>query len=132
MAMTRWDPIRELLNLQERMNQLLEQSRAWPRGEEAVTAAWTPAVDIYETGEAIVLRADLPGVKRNDIDVQVRDNMLILKGERKFEKEENYLRVERSYGAFHRSFTLPAVVQQDRIRAVLKDGVLELKFCKSG
>jgi len=116
------------------MNQLLEQTRAWPREEEAVTAAWTPAIDIYETGEAIVLKAELPGVKRDDIDIQVHDNMLILKGERKFEKEvkeENYLRVERSYGAFHRSFTLPALVQQDKIKAVLKDGVLELTLPKA-
>jgi HSP20 family protein len=117
------------------MNRLFEQTLSRSRSEEGIAAStWTPTVDIYETPETIVLKAELPGLSREDIEIQIRDNALSLKGERRFAKDaqqENYLRIERAYGAFQRSFTLPATIQQDKIRAVFRDGVLELTLPKA-
>lgn len=137
MAIVRWDPFRDVMTLQERMNRLFDQtlSRTRTDDDEGLTASmWSPAVDIFETSDSIVMKAELPGVNRDNIDIQVQDNTLMLKGERKFErevKEENYLRIERSYGAFQRAFNLPAVVRQDKIKAVFKDGVLEVTMPKA-
>jgi HSP20 family protein len=137
MAIVRWDPFRDVTTLQERMNRLFDQalSRTRMDDEEGLTASmWSPAVDIFETHDSIVMKAELPGVSRENIDIQVEDNTLTLKGERRFErevKEENYLRIERSYGAFQRAFNLPTGVQQDKIRAVFKDGVLEVTMPKA-
>ena len=136
MAIVRWDPFRDLITIQDRMNKLFEQTLARTRGDDEGVApsAWSPSVDIYETAEAIVLTAELPGLKREDIEIQLRDSTLTLKGERKFEREvkdENYLRIERSYGAFQRAFSLPTVVQQDKIKAVFRDGVLEVTMPKA-
>src|SRR5574337_210029 len=136
-AIVRWDPFRDVMTLQERMNRLFDHalSRTRMDDEEGLTASmWSPAVDIFETSDSIVMKAELPGVSRNNIDIQVQDNTLMLKGERKFEREvkdENYLRIERSYGAFQRAFNLPTGVQQDKIRAVFKDGVLEVTMPKA-
>jgi len=131
----KWDPFRDLISIQDRMNRLFEQTLSRSRGEEGVSATtWTPAVDIYETADTIVMKAELPGVAREDIQIQINENTLTLQGERRFAKdvqEENYLRLERAYGGFHRSFTLPATVQQDKIRALFKDGVLELVLPKA-
>ena len=133
--MVKWDPLRDLVSIQDRMNRLFEQTLSRSRTEEAITAStWSPAVDIYETPETIIMKADLPGLSREDIEIQLQDNTLTLRGERRFAKDvqqENYLRIERAYGAFQRSFTLPATVQQDRIRAVFRDGVLELTLPKA-
>jgi HSP20 family protein len=137
MAIVRWDPFRDVTTLQERMNRLFDQalSRTRMDDEEGLTASmWSPAVDIFETSDSIVMKAELPGVSRDNIEIRVQDNTLMLKGERKFErevKEENYLRIERSYGAFQRAFNLPTVVQQDKIKAVFKDGVLEVTMSKA-
>ncbi|MCI0484043.1 MAG: Hsp20/alpha crystallin family protein [candidate division NC10 bacterium] len=136
MAIVRWNPFQDLVSLQERMNRLFEQTLDRSRGEREVMVAgtWAPAVDIYETPESIVLQAELPGLGKDDIDIQVRDNVLTLKGERRSEKEVkegNYLRVERAYGGFQRAFTLPAAVQADKIRAVFKDGVLDVSIPKA-
>jgi len=136
MAIVRWNPFQDLVSLQERMNRLFEQTLDRSRGEREVmvAGAWAPAVDIYETPESIVLQAELPGLGKDDIDIQVRDNVLTLKGERRSEKEVkegNYLRVERAYGGFQRAFTLPAAVQADKIRAVFKDGVLDVSIPKA-
>ena len=135
MAVVKWDPLRDLLSIQDRMNKLFEQTLSRSRAEEGIApSTWTPAVDIYETPEAIVLQADLPGLRREDIDIQIRDDTLTLRGERRFAKdvhEESYLRIERAYGAFHRSFTLPATIQQEKIRAVFRDGILELTLPKA-
>ena len=134
MAVVKWDPFRDLISIQDRMNRLFEQTLSRSRGEEGAAAAtWTPAVDIYETVDTIVIKADLPGVVREDIEIQVDDNTLTLKGERRFSKdvqEESYLRIERTYGSFHRCFTLPATIRQEEIRAVCRDGVLELALPK--
>jgi len=136
-AIVRWDPFRDLMTLQDRMNRLFDQTMSRTRADEEegmTVSTWSPAVDIFETADSIVMKAELPGVSRANIDIQVRDNTLTLKGERKFErevKEENYLRIERSYGAFQRAFSLPTVVQQDKIKAVFRDGVLEVTMPKA-
>jgi HSP20 family protein len=135
MAVVKWDPFRDLISIQDRMNRLFEQTLSRSRGEEGAAAAtWTPAVDIYETLDTIVIKADLPGVVREDIEIQIDDNTLTLKGGRRFSKdvqEESYLRIERTYGSFHRCFTLPATIHQEKIRAVCRDGVLELTLPKA-
>ncbi len=137
MAIVRWDPFRDVVTLQDRMNRLFDQALSKTRAgdEEGLTAStWLPAVDIFETADSIVMKAELPGVSRENIDIQVRDNTLALKGERTFEREvkdENYLRIERSYGAFQRAFSLPTAIQQDKIKAVFKDGVLEVTMPKA-
>jgi HSP20 family protein len=88
MAVVKWDPLRDLLSIQDRMNKLFEQTLSRSRGEEAITpSTWTPAVDVYETPETIVMKADLPGLSREHIEIQIRDNTLTLKGERRFAKE---------------------------------------------
>ncbi|MDH4264046.1 MAG: Hsp20/alpha crystallin family protein [Deltaproteobacteria bacterium] len=135
MALIRWDPFREMSALQERMNRLFSDVRAQApvRGEEIVQGAWVPAVDIFETNEAIVLKAELPGITSQDILLEVKDNTLTLKGEKKFEKEvkeENYHRVERSYGSFQRAFTLPGTIHQEKVKAKFKDGILEITLPK--
>jgi HSP20 family protein len=135
MALIRWDPFREMTSLQERMNRLFSDVRArTPFEEEEITrGAWVPAVDIYETNDSLVLKAELPGLTKEDIAVEVKDSTLTLKGEKKFErevKEENYHRVERSYGSFQRAFTLPGTVEQDKVKAKFKDGILEITLPK--
>jgi HSP20 family protein len=136
MALIRWDPFREMTSLQERMNRLFSDVARvrTPFSEEEITqGAWAPPVDIYETNDSIVLKAELPGIAKEDIVLEVKDNTLTLKGEKRIEseiKEENYHRVERSYGTFQRAFTLPGTVQQDRVKAKFKDGVLEIMLPK--
>lgn len=135
MAVVKWEPLRDLLSIQDWMNKLFEQTLSRSRAEEGIAASiWTPAVDIYETPDTIMIQAELPGLSTGDIEIGIHDNTLTLKGERRFAKEvqeENYLRIERAYGAFQRLFTLPTTVQQEKIRAVFKDGVLELTLPKA-
>lgn len=136
MALVRWDPFRDIITLRERMDKLFEDSLTRFRApeEETVPTFWSPAVDIYETDENIVLKAELPGIERKEVSVEVKDNTLILKGERKREKEvteENYHRIERSYGSFMRSFTIPVSVRQEQVKAKFKDGVLEVTLPKA-
>jgi HSP20 family protein len=125
-SVIRWDPFRNLSSLQDQMNRLFESNFRGQTDESALTT-WAPSVDIYETENELVLKADLPDVPEKDIDIHVENNMLTVRGERKFEqkvKEENYLRVERAYGSFSRSFSLPNTVDTDAIRAEYKNGVL--------
>ncbi|MDD5542241.1 MAG: Hsp20/alpha crystallin family protein [Acidobacteriia bacterium] len=135
MAIVRWEPFRDLMSLQERMNRMFDESVGHVRGanEALDSGAWSPAVDIYETEQAIVLKAELPEINQKDIDIRIENNTLTLRGERKFEretKEENYHRVERSYGAFCRTFTLPSTVDQDKVKAEYKDGILKVTLPK--
>jgi HSP20 family protein len=137
MAIVRFDPFRDLVGLQERMNRLFDESfRGIGRtgGDEwALGGSWAPAVDIYEHEGNIVLKAEVPGVDPKDVDVRIENNTLTLRGERKWDNEVNqdsYHRVERSYGAFTRSFTLPTVVDQDKIKAEFKDGLLRVTLPK--
>jgi HSP20 family protein len=133
MAIVRWEPFRDLVSLQERMNRMFDESfRGVGRmGEDewSLGGSWAPAVDIYEKDGNIVLKAELPGIDPKKVDVRVENNVLTLRGERKFEEEvkkDNFHRVERAYGTFTRSFTLPTVVDTDKIKGEFKDGVLKL------
>jgi HSP20 family protein len=136
MALIRWtDPFRDIAVLQDRMNRVfgdfLERSPSREEGLESGT--WLPSVDIYETKDAIRVRAELPGLDKEAVHVEVKDGVLTLRGERKFErevKEENYHRIERAYGTFHRSFTLPSSVDAEKVTARMKDGVLEVDLPK--
>jgi HSP20 family protein len=130
MAVVRWDPFRDLGMLQDRMNRLFDDAgRGWRSDEPAATTSWSPSVDIFETEGEIVVKAELPGMDRKDITLHLENNVLTIRGERKFEKEtkeENYHRIERSYGNFSRSFSIPATVDEENIRADYKDGVLKI------
>jgi len=131
-SVIRWDPFRNISGLQEQVNRLFE-SNLRGRTDESALTTWAPAVDIYETENELVMKADLPDVAEKDIDIHVENNMLTVRGERKFEqkvKEENYLRVERAYGAFSRSFSLPNTVNTDAITAEYKNGVLTVVMPK--
>jgi HSP20 family protein len=131
-TLNRWEPFRGAGNLQEQVNRLfgnvLERT-----AEESNLTAWAPAVDIYETEHELVVKADLPEVDAKDLDIRVENNLLTIRGERKFEKkvnEENYLRVERAYGSFSRSFSLANTVNAEAIKADYQSGVLTLTIPK--
>jgi HSP20 family protein len=134
MALVPWDPIRNLISLQDRMNRLFDETMHRGRGMEPMDmGTWAPPVDIYETEAEIVLVAEVPGVDEKDVDVEVKDNLLTIKGERRMEKsvkEESYHRVERAYGGFSRSFTLPQAVDSEKITATYNRGVLEIRLPK--
>lgn len=131
-SIMRWEPFRNLSSLQEQVNRLFEGS--FPsRGDKPTLTAWAPAVDVYETENELVIKADLPDVSEKDLDVRIENNMLTIHGERKFEqkvREENYLRMERAYGSFSRSFSLPNSVNTEAIKAEYKDGVLNITLPK--
>jgi HSP20 family protein len=113
---------------QDQFNRLLDQAFG-SRTDEGSITSWAPAVDIHETEHELVVKADLPGVKAEDLDIRVENNILTIRGERRFEKkvdEKNYLRVERTYGSFSRSFSLANTVNSEGIKADYKDGVLSL------
>jgi len=132
LTISRRDPYRSLVTVQDQINRLFEGAFGPTQGDAALTA-WAPSVDIYETENELVLRADLPGLAEKDIDVRVENNMLTLRGERKFESkvsEDNYLRVERTFGSFSRSFSLPNTVNTDAIRAEYRNGVLTVQMPK--
>ena len=134
MAVVRWDPFRDLNMLQDRMNRLFEDaSRNWKSDEPASTTTWSPAVDIFETESEIVVKAEVPGMDRKDITLNLENNVLTLRGERRFlkeTKEENYHRIERSYGGFSRAFSIPVTVDDEKIRADYQDGVLKIVLPK--
>jgi HSP20 family protein len=135
MAVIKWDPFRDLNVLQDRMNRLFEDAgRGIRRNEEpASTTIWSPPVDIYETDAEIVVQAELPGMDRKDISLNLENNVLTIRGDRQFRKEtkeDNYHRIERSYGGFTRSFSIPTTVDEEKIRADYKDGVLRIALPK--
>ena len=118
------------------MDRMFEQFFWGGNGEEAGwgVRTWAPPVDIYETDDALILKAELPGVSKDNVNIEIHQNTLILRGQRKHEaevKEENYHRVERAYGTFQRAFALPTLVDQEHVQATYKDGVLELRLPKS-
>ncbi len=131
-TITRWEPFHGVTTLQDQINRLFND--AFERtGQQSNLSAWAPPVDIYETEQELVVKADLPDVDPKDLDIRVENNLLTIRGERKFEKkvnEENYLRVERSYGSFARSFTLANTVHADAIKAEYENGVLTLSIPK--
>ena len=134
MTIMRYDPFRDLRTLQEEVNRLFSTNMSRSFGDEGIgTGAWAPSVDIYENKDQIVLEAELPGMKQEDFDLSIENNVLTLRGERKFEKtdeSDNYHRVERSYGAFTRSFTLPQTVSAEGATAEYNNGVLRVTLPK--
>jgi HSP20 family protein len=132
-VLTRWDPFRELNALQQRMNRLFDEQYSGGREESLTTGAFVPPVDVYEDEHSIQLKLEVPGVDEKDLDIKVENNVLTVSGERKFEKEEkeeNFHRVERRYGSFSRSFTLPNTVETDNIQADYDQGVLKIRLAK--
>ena len=131
---TRWDPLREFATIQDRMNRLFRDSYGNEGREEALTTtAFAPPVDVYEDEHNVTLKIEVPGIDEKDIDVRIENNTLSVHGERKFEqeeKEENYRRVERQYGSFTRTFTLPNTVDQESVQADYDKGVLKVKLAK--
>jgi HSP20 family protein len=132
-VLTRWDPFRELTTLQNRMSRLFEEQYGSGREDSLTTGAFVPAVDIYEDEHTIQLKLEVPGIEEKDLDVKVENNVLTVSGERKFEKEEkeeNFRRVERRYGSFSRSFTLPNSVNAEDVKADYSNGVLKITLGK--
>jgi HSP20 family protein len=136
MAIIRWDPFRELAVVQDRMNRLFEDAwggRTRRPDEDFVSGSWMPSVDVRETKDALELNIEVPGIEPKDVTVGVENGVLTIKGSRNFEKAsegETYHRIERAYGTFERSFTLPSNVDTERIQARYRHGVLELTVPK--
>ncbi len=133
-VLTRWEPFREFSTLQDRMNRLFRESfNEAGRDESLTTSSFAPAVDVYDDDHKVTLKIEVPGIDEKDIDVRVENNTLTVHGERKIEKEEkeeNYRRVERQYGAFTRAFTLPTTVDTDNVAATYDKGVLKINLPK--
>jgi HSP20 family protein len=133
MAITRWDPFREVLTLQNRLNSLFQDYRGQNESDVVSTAAFVPPVDIYEDEHKIVLKLEVPGLKQEDLDIQIENNTLTVRGERKFEKEEkeeNFHRIERRYGSFYRAFTVPTTMNTENVKASYDAGVLKIELEK--
>jgi len=131
-VLTRWDPFREFSTLQDRMNRMFRDSYG-DREEPLTTSTFAPPVDVYEDEHNVTLKIEVPGIDEKDLDVRVENNTLTVHGERKFEKEEkeeNFRRVERQYGSFTRSFTLPNTVDTDSIQAAYEKGILKIQLAK--
>ncbi len=134
MSIVRYDPFRDLRSLQDEVNRLFSTNLSRVFGDEGIArGAWNPNVDIYESKDQIVIEAELPGMSREDFDLSFENNIITLRGERRFEKKDesdNYHRVERSYGSFTRSFTLPPTVTGEGITAEYRNGVLRVTLQK--
>jgi HSP20 family protein len=132
MAIIRWAPFQELSTMEDRMNRLFNDVYTRQNADVRTRGAWAPPVDIYEAGNhELILKAELPAMTRDDIDITLENNTLTLRGEKKFEqdvKDEQYHRVERTYGSFSRSFALPTIVDVNKVSAEYKDGVLTIKL----
>jgi HSP20 family protein len=132
-VLTRWDPFREFSTLQDRMNRLFRDSFGEGREDALTTSSFAPAIDVYEDEHNVTLKIEVPGIDEKDIDVRIENNTLTVRGERNFEKEEkeeNFRRVERQYGSFTRSFTLPNTVDPEQVSANYDKGVLKIKLAK--
>jgi HSP20 family protein len=133
-VLTRWEPFREFAILQDRMNRLFRESYNDAGRDESLTStSFAPAVDVYEDEHKVTLKIEVPGIDEKDIDVRVENNTLTVSGERKIEKEEkeeNYRRVERQYGSFVRTFTLPSTVDNEHVTANYEKGVLNITLPK--
>lgn len=132
-TISRLDPFRGLNSLQDQVNRLFDETFSRGRSAESEMGTWAPAVDIYETEQELVLKVDLPEVDQQEIDIRIENNMLTIRGERKFHNEvsqDNYLRVERAYGPFSRSFSLPNTINTEAIKADYQNGVLSIRMPK--
>jgi HSP20 family protein len=131
MVINRWDPFREVVALQSRVNSLFREMG--DSDSPLTTASFVPAVDVYEDTKKVVLKLEVPGIEEKDLDIRVENNTLTVKGERKFEKEEkeeNFHRIERRYGSFYRAFTLPSTLDTEHVNANYNNGVLKLELTK--
>jgi HSP20 family protein len=129
-----WSPLKDLVNMQREVGRLFDGLFSDLDGDGNSVVSWSPRADVIENGESYVIKAELPGVSKNDVKITLRENVLTIKGEKKQEKEEkdhNYHRIERSYGSFERSFSLPSNVKHDKIDAAFKDGVLIVTLPKA-
>jgi len=136
MNLIKWDPFRELEDVSNRLNRIFGRSTARAEsGQEMLAVAdWSPSIDISETDAAYLIKAEIPGVKKEDVKVTIQDGMLTIQGERKIEKEEKgkkFHRVERSYGSFVRSFRIPDNADENSVKAEFKDGMLNVTLAKS-
>jgi HSP20 family protein len=130
-GMSRWDTLKDLVSIRERVNRLFEDVVGGVRETGEVGGTWSPVVDIYETDKEFIVKAELPEVKQSDINIKVQDYTLTIEGERKPQRAiEGYHRVERAYGRFTRSFILPGSIDQNAIKATLKDGILQIVLPK--
>ncbi len=132
-SMQIWSPLNDLWNLQSEVNELFQSFNRGSRSTNDRNVLWSPAVDICEDKEAVKLAVELPGLKKEEVKINVEDGVLTIRGERRFQDEQrrdNYYRVERSYGAFSRSFTLPSTVETEKIHASMVNGVLEIMIPK--
>lgn len=133
MNLVTYDPFRELRSLQDEINRAFSSSYGRGSDNEMMRGAWSPSVDIFENKDTIVLEAELPGLSPEDVHISIENNILTLHGERKFEKKDegdNFHRVERSYGSFTRSFTLPPTVSSENVDAMFENGILRLTLAK--
>jgi len=136
-TLVRWNPARDMMHMRNEMNRFMNDLFRGPGHEGnggGSVGSWLPAVDVYENEQALIFKAELPGFSKDDVHVELKDNVLTLKGERKREvevKEEQYHRMERSHGTFQRSFALPIGVEAEKAEATFKDGVLELTLPKA-
>lgn len=133
MAIVRYNPFRELRTMQEQMNRLLDLAWSKEGSEDLREGVWQPPVDIYEDEDSVVIKAELPDVEQKDIEVKIENNTLILRGERKHDahvKKENYHRIERYYGTFQRTFSLPTTIEQEKVKASCDRGVLTIVLPK--
>ena len=134
MSIVRYDPFRDMRTLQEEVNRLFSTNLTRAFDDQGIgRGAWAPSVDIYENKDQIVLEAELPGMNQEDFDLSIENNVITLRGERKFEKKDegdNFHRVERSYGSFTRSFTLPPTVSSENVVAGFDNGILRLELAK--
>jgi HSP20 family protein len=131
MALVRWDPFRDLSALQSEVNRLFTRATG---GEVAERQSWIPAIDVVETDDAIVLKAELAGMKPEDINIEVQDNVLTVSGERRFEeevKEDKFYRIERRYGSFSRSLALPPTADESKVDAAYENGILKITVQKA-
>ncbi|QAR33185.1 Hsp20/alpha crystallin family protein [Geovibrio thiophilus] len=131
MAIVRWDPLKDLMAMHDRINKMFNDS--FDKQNAPSYGEWMPPVDIYETEDEIVVVSELPGIDENDMDIQVSEGVLTLKGEKKYpldRESDNYYRLERAYGKFQRSFAVPNTIDMNSIKANLKDGVLKIALKK--
>jgi HSP20 family protein len=132
-VLTRWDPFREFSTLQDRMNRVFRDSFGGGREDALTASSFAPAIDVYEDEHNLTLKIEVPGIDEKDIDVRIENNTLTVHGERNFEKEEkeeNFRRIERQYGSFTRSFTLPNTLDPEQVSANYDKGVLKIKLAK--
>ena len=135
MTLVRWNPVRDMSALQNRINRMFDDSFFAPFkfDDELPVSNWRPAVDIYDKGDHVVIKAELPGLEKKDIHVDLKDRVLTLRGERSIEnevKEDNFYRKERTYGSFQRVFSLPANLDPEKVKADYTDGVLTIEIAK--